>query len=69
MAVWDHVERVSFASPFRGEVKGDTATFSIQPYRNLVWSAGRRDLLDRFTFSTPRSSLATAPNIVIADGS
>jgi hypothetical protein len=50
MAVCDHVERVPFASPFRGEVKGDTATFSIQPDRNLVWPAGRRDLLDWFTF-------------------
>jgi hypothetical protein len=29
MAVCDHVERVPFASPFREEVKGDTATFSI----------------------------------------
>jgi hypothetical protein len=53
MAVCNHVERVPFASPFRGEVKGDTATISIQRYRNLVWPAGRRDLLDWFTFPGP----------------
>ena len=42
MAVCDHVERVPFASPFRGEVKGDTATLSIQPYRDLYKKLGER---------------------------